>query len=185
MCKNLIKSDLFRLKGKISFIGFLKSYWTNPGFKYMFWHRVAHYTREKGLLFYLFPKLLLRHFSYKFGFDIPAETEIGKGFYIGHFGGIVITSKAKIGINCNISQNVTIGLSSRGVRKGYPVIKNNVYIGPCAVIIGNITIGNNVAIGANAVVLNDVPDNAVVVGIPAKIVSFKGCEGYILNKVEL
>ncbi|MDR2406916.1 MAG: serine acetyltransferase [Bacteroidales bacterium] len=134
---------------------------------------------KKGLLFYLFPKLRLRHFSYKFGFDIPAETTIGKGFYIGHFGGVVISPKVVIGNNCNISQNVTIGFKPR---RGYPTIKDNVYIGPGAVIIGNVTIGNNVAVGANAVVLDNIPDNAVVVGVPAKVVSFKGSESYILNK---
>jgi serine O-acetyltransferase len=180
----LIKSDLFRLSGSVSLIVFMEFYWLSPGFKYMCWHRIAHYAHKKGRLCSLFPKLLLRHFSYKFGFDIPAETIIGKGFYIGHFGGIVISPKAIIGNNCNISQNVTIGLSSRGPRKGYPTIGEMVYIGPGAKIIGNIQIGNNVAIGANAVVCNDVPDNAVVVGIPARIISYKRSEGYILNKIQ-
>jgi serine O-acetyltransferase len=112
---SLIKSDLFRYAGCISLIVFLKNYWLCPGFKYMVWHRIAHYARKKGLLFYVFPRLCLRRFSYKFGFDIPVETIIGKGFYIGHFGGIVITPKAIIGNNCNISQNVTIGLNLGGV----------------------------------------------------------------------
>src|SRR5690606_15587937 len=118
-----------------------------------------------------------------YGYDIPANTKIGKGFYIGHFGGIVISSKATIGENCNISQGITIGRASRGKNVGYPQLGNNVYIGPGAKIIGNITIGNNVAIGANAVVLSNIPDNAVAVGIPAKIVSYNGSDGYILNKV--
>lgn len=76
-----------------------------------------------------------------------------------------------------------MGSSSRGDKKGYPSIESAVYIGPGAKIIGNIKIGRNVAIGANAVVLNDVPDNAVMVGIPAKVVSMKGSKGYILNPV--
>jgi serine O-acetyltransferase len=125
--KEIVKDDLYRYCGSRNFKSFIKFYFQSAGFRYMFWHRVAHYSRKKGLLVYLFPKLCLRHFSYKFGFDIPAETAIEKGFYIGHFGGIVVTPKAVIGKNCNISQNVTIGLNSRGNRKGYPVIKENVY----------------------------------------------------------
>jgi len=181
--RNTIKDDLYRYTGSRSFKSFCVSYWRTPGFRYGFWLRIASHTRKKGKIYYFIPKLRTRHFSYKFGFDIPPETNIGPGFYIGHFGGVVITGKAIIGKNCNISQNVTIGFSSRGDKKGFPVIKDNVYIGPGAVIIGNITIGNNAAIGANAVVLNDVPDNGVVVGIPAKVISQKGSEGYILNPV--
>ena len=88
-----------------------------------------------------------------------------------------------IGDNVNISQGVTIGQTNRGKRKGVPVIGNGVYIGPGAKVIGKVTIGNNVAIGANAVVTEDVPDNACVAGVPAKIVSMNGAEGYVGRKV--
>ena len=182
--KNTIKDDLFRYVGAEDFRNFCKTYFLVPGFRYTFWLRIASFMRKKGLFFYLIPRLRVRHYSYKFGYDIPPETMIGNGLYIGHFGGVVITSKAIIGKNCNISQNVTIGFSSRGKKRGYPMIKDNVYIGPGAVILGNIIIGNNVAIGANAVVLDNVPDNSVVVGVPAKVVSDKGSEGYILNKIK-
>ena len=100
---------------------------------------------------------------------------------MGHFGGIVISQKATIGKNCNISHQVTIGRTNRGPQKGIPVIVNNVYIGPGAKVIGNIRIGNNVAIGANCVVTKDAPDNAVVVGVPGKIILFKGSFEYINN----
>jgi len=178
-----IKSDLYRYCGESSFKIFLKQYFINPGFKFMVWHRLSYYTRTKGCLLYIVPWYKLRKLKYRFGYDIPAETAIGKGFYIGHIGGIVITSKAVIGNNCNISQGVTIGYSSRGRNKGYPTIGNKVYIGPGAVIIGNIKIGNNAAIGANAVVLKDIEENAVAVGVPSKIINFNGSEGYILNTV--
>lgn len=179
----IIKSDLHRYTGKSSLKHFLSQYYLCPGFRFMVWQRIAHKARIKGRLFYAFPWLILRKLKFKFGFDIPAETTIGNGFYIGHFGGIVISAKAAIGKNCNVSQGITIGYNSRGNRVGYPQIGNNVYIGPNAVIIGNIRIGDNAAVGANAVVVNDVPDNAVVVGIPAKIINLKGSEGYILNPV--
>ncbi len=118
----------------------------------------------------------------KFGIEIYPETEIGEGLYIGHWGGIVVNPLVKIGKNCNLSQGVTIGQLNRGIKKGVPVIGNNVYIGPGAKVIGNIKIGDNVAIGANSVVVDDVPNNSVVIGVPAKIVSQKGSTGYI-NKI--
>ena len=179
-----IKSDLFRYRGKYSFTVFIKEYFMNPGFKFMVWQRIAHITSNKSKLIYIIPWMKLRKLKYRYGYDIPAETEIGNGFYIGHIGGIVISGKAIIGKNCNISQGVTIGFSSRGTKKGYPTIGNNVYIGPGAIIIGNINIGDDVAIGANAVVLNDIANSSVAAGIPAKIVSLNGSGGYILNAVQ-
>jgi len=123
--------------------------------------------------------LCLKHLEYKYGISIPYTTKIGSGFYIGHFGGIVVNSKAIIGSNCNISHGVTIGETYRGNSKGTPVIGNQVFLGPGAKVLGNIHIGNNAAIGANAVVTKDVPENGVVVGSPGKIISFNGSAGYI------
>ena len=123
--------------------------------------------------------LMQRHY----GIQIPESTRIGEGFYIGHFGTIVVNAKAVIGKNVNISQGVTIGVANRGRHKGVPIIGDSVYIGPGAKIIGNIVVGNNVAIGANAVVVSDVPENACVAGIPAKVISMNGSEGYVNRKV--
>ncbi|MDD2367668.1 MAG: serine acetyltransferase [Sulfuricurvum sp.] len=97
------------------------------------------------------------------GIEIPRNTSIGEGFYIGHYGGITISHKAKIGVNCTISQLVTIGVSGAGDKRGAPIIGDNVYIAPGAKLFGKITIGNNVKIGANAVIHKDIPDNAIVV----------------------
>ena len=79
---------------------------------------------------------MLDHYKYKFGIGIPFITEIGPGFYVGHFGGIFVYPDSKIGRNCNLSQGVTIGNANRGKNKGYPTIGDNVYIGPGAKIIG-------------------------------------------------
>lgn len=114
------------------------------------------------------------------GIDIPNQVEIGKGLYIGHFGGIFINSDVKIGEYCNLSQGVTIGSGGRGENSGCPTIGDRVFIGPGAKIFGPITIGNDVAIGANAVVTKDLPDQAVAVGIPAKIISYKGSKDFIV-----
>jgi serine O-acetyltransferase len=102
------------------------------------------------------------------GISIPASAQIGKGFYIGHFGSIILHSDAKMGENCSIGPGVLIG--TRGLGSiGVPVIGNNVYIGVGAKLLGQIKIGNNVKIGANAVVVFDVPDDSTVVGIPGQI----------------
>lgn len=126
---------------------------------------------------------MLRRIGYSYGISIPYNTTIGPGFYIGHTGGIVVNPRAIIGKNCNISCGVVIGETFRGARKGIPSIGDYVYMAPGAKIIGNISVGNNVAVGANCVVTGDLPDNAVAVGVPAKIVSFDGSAGYVVKVV--
>lgn len=86
--------------------------------------------------------------------------EVGKGFYLGHFGMIVINGEVKIGDNCNINQGVTIGAENRRKRKGVPVIGNRVWIGASSVVVGRISIGNNVLIAPLTYVNFDVPDNS-------------------------
>jgi serine O-acetyltransferase len=109
------------------------------------------------------------------GIELPRSAKIGSGLYIGHFGGITISPNATIGKRCNLSNNITIGVSGQGERRGVPVIGNDVYIAPGARLFGKITVGNNVKIGANAVIYKDVPDNAIVVLDPGfKIISFNG-----------
>jgi serine O-acetyltransferase len=100
------------------------------------------------------------------GIEIARVTQIGAGFYIGHFGGITISPQAVIGNNCSISQGVTIGVSGQGDKSGAPTIGDNVYIAPGAKVFGKITIGSNVKIGANAVIYQDLPDNVIAVLSP-------------------
>lgn len=114
------------------------------------------------------------------GIQIPFSAKIGKGFYIGHFGNIIIGSHVVIGEYCNISQGVTIGQAGRGGKQLSPVIGNRVYMGPGAKIFGGIKIEDNVAIGANAVVTKDLPENAVAVGVPAQIVSYNSSKDFII-----
>lgn len=102
------------------------------------------------------------------GADIPLNCQIEGGLIVPHPNGIVIHPSAKIGPNCLIHQQVTIGVKHNEPQG--PIISGHVDIGAGAKIIGNITIGAHVLIGANAVVIRDVPAYSVVAGIPAKII---------------
>lgn len=178
----LLLSDLYRVAGNTRRATLLRYVFHGESFRYNFWLRTCRYARGNLVLRYtLYPlaRLMHGHLTYRMGISIPPSTEIGSGFYIGHFGGIVVSARAVIGRNCNISQGVTIGRANRGRNKGYPVLGDNVYIGPGAVVAGNVRVGNNVAIGANCVVTRDVPDNAVVVGIPGRVISSEGSAGYV------
>lgn len=109
------------------------------------------------------------------GIEIPRTAKVGPGLYIGHYGGITVSSVATLGRDCNLSQNITIGVSGAGPKRGAPTIGDNVYIAPGARLFGKISIGNNVKIGANAVIHKDLPDNAIAVLDPGfKIISYAG-----------
>lgn len=157
-----------------------------PGLRFSFWMRLCGVLRGRKTWLPLYAVSLWRfnHYKYKYGISIPFITNIGKGFYIGHFGCVVVNPETVIGSNVNISQGVTIGAANRGDNAGVATIGDGVYIAPGVKIIGAIHIGNNVAIGANAVVTHDVPDNAVVAGVPARIISMNGAEGYVNRKYE-
>jgi serine O-acetyltransferase len=181
--KYLIRSDLHRWHGRTNIFLLLRELLSNPGFKYTFWMRIAVYLRPRRILcpLYIVTRLIGNHYSVRYGIQIPFGTRIGSGFFIGHFGNIVVSGFSVIGRNCNISNGVTLGQANRGPRKGYPQVGDNVYIGPGAKLVGNVRIGNNVAIGANCVVTKDVPDNAVVVGVPGRVISFVGSKDYVEN----
>ena len=102
------------------------------------------------------------------GIDLPCEVQVGRRLTIEHFGDIIISGDTIIGDDVVIRNGVTIGLKRTG-EAGAPIIGNRVDIGTGAKILGAIRIGDDVAIGANAVVLQDIPDNSLAVGVPAKI----------------
>lgn len=110
-------------------------------------------------------KLLLRKYSRKTGFQLGLHT-CGFGIKFYHWGWCIINEKAKIGTNVTLYPGVTIGQAASGV----PVLGNNVFVGLGAKVFGGITIGDNVVIAPNAVVTKDFPSNAIVGGVPAKII---------------
>ena len=142
-----------------------------PSFKALLYYKIAHYFYLKN------HKLIARYISEKAkrktGIEIHPGAKISDDLFIDHGTGVVIGETAVIGHNVILFHGVTLGGTGKQKGKRHPTVKNNVFIGSGAKILGNITIGNNVKIGANAVVLKDVIDNTTVVGIPAKIVKYK------------
>ena len=104
------------------------------------------------------------------GIEIHPAAKLGNKIFFDHGMGIVVGETAEIGDNCVIYHGVTLGGVSTSKVKRHPTLKNNVSVGAGAKLLGNIVIGNNVRIGANSVVLKDIPDEAVAVGIPARII---------------
>lgn len=179
---SLVRADLARYAGGGGRGAFRRHFGGTPGFRYMAVWRWCVYLQGRPLLRALFglpSRWMLGHCTYRYGIAIPLETRIGPGLYIGHFGGIHVNEHVVIGSHCNLNQDVTIGKHNRGERRGSPVLGDRVYVAPGARIFGGIRIGNDVAIGANAVVTRDLPDHAVAVGIPARVISMQGTAGYI------
>jgi len=164
-----IKADLYRYTGTDYSIGKLVKCLRIPGFRFTYLLRNSNRYKKYSLPG-LFFRVLLRHYSFKYGYQIASETCIGDGFFIGHFGNIVINTEAVIGRNCNIAPGVTIGQANRGKLAGVPIIGNKVWMGTNCVIVGKITLGKNVLIAPGAFVNFDVPDNSIVVGNPGKII---------------
>lgn len=164
-----IKEDLFRYIGKdanrilmqLRYILFV------PGFQYTFFLRKTQGASNKLTRF--FYAALLKLCSYKFAIQIPAETKIGRGFRIVHWGHIVVNPAAVIGKNFNISQGCLIG-NAQGKKNGTPIIGDNVCMNANSIIIGGVKIGNNVLIAPGAFVNFDVPDNSIVIGNPGQII---------------
>ena len=137
--------------------------------KYLYWFRRAQSANNLSVR--IWSRLMLRNLSSKTNIQIPASTQIGEGFYIGHCGRIVINPDSVLGKNINIATGVTIGQENRGSRKGCPTIADNVWIGTNSVIVGKINIGTDVLIAPLTFVNFDVPAHSIVVGNPAKIIN--------------
>lgn len=184
-CCSFIIADTYRYTGQLSKRTALKLYIRHPEYRYIVWMRVASYAMDRKwcLLLYALACLRLQLIRNKTGIQISPHTKIGKGFYIGHFGSIVINTHVEIGDNVSIIQTCTMGIAYRG-KGGAPVLGDKVYVGPGARIIGGVHIGNNVAIGTNAVVTHDAPNDCVMAGVPARPRLDRGADEYIFNTVE-
>lgn len=115
------------------------------------------------------PGMIKRWIHFRFDSDLQPVTQVG-GTRLGHGGiGVVVNAKAKIGRNCILGQNTSIA----GKDGGTPTLGDWVYVGHGSIVLGDVIIGNNVFIGALSLVNKDIPDNAIVAGIPAKVIRIK------------
>ena len=150
----------------------LKRYLIEAGAKYTFWLRVTRYLFLKGkfaFLPFLAARSVLKHYGYKYSFDISYRAQIGGGLQIAHYGYIIVPASTTMGEYCRLRPGVVIGTKFTRNEKHGVIIGDGVEFGVGAKVLGDITIGDNVIIGANAVVLENVPDNCIVAGVPAKI----------------
>ena len=169
--ESIIKRDP-AAKSKLSII------LTYPGAKAVFFHKIANFFAIAK--FHLVARIISQFSRFLTGIEIHPKANIGKNLFIDHGMGVVIGETSEIGNNVTIYHAVTLGGSSPSIdserqrhEKRHPTIGDDVVIGSGAQIIGPIKVGNNSRIAANAVVVKDVPDNATMVGIPAKAVKLE------------
>ena len=146
---------------------------TYPGVKAIFFHKIANFFAIAK--FHLVARIISQFSRFLTGIEIHPRANIGKNLFIDHGMGVVIGETSEIGDNVTIYHMATLGGISPSVNsneqrnvKRHPTLKDNVVVGSGAQILGPVTVGKNAKIGANAVVTKDVPENAVMVGIPAK-----------------
>ena len=149
---------------------------TYPGVKAVFFHRIANFFSIAK--FDLIARIISQFSRFLTGIEIHPKAKIGENLFIDHGMGVVIGETSEIGDNVTIYHMVTLGGISPSINsdnqrnvKRHPTLMDNVVVGSGAQILGPVTINRNAKIGANAVVTKDVPENAVMVGIPAKNVS--------------
>ncbi len=142
-----------------------------PGFHAIFLHRINHMLWNAGIP--LMPRLLSHIARFFTGIEIHPAAKIGAGFFIDHGMGVVIGETSEIGEDVLLYQGVTLGGTGKEKGKRHPTLGSSVIVGAGAKILGGITIGSHSKIGANAVVLDSVPDYAIVVGVPGKIIKKK------------
>lgn len=183
-----LRADLYRYRGKADMRAFISAYLHEPGFRFTYYLRkVAFYRTKKrsiGIFGYIYNRIRLNRYRFKYGFEISPSASIGNGFYLGHFGGVVISPSAILGDNVNVNQGVTIGVTNRGSHAGAPTLEDRVWVGANAIIVGKVTIGREALIAPGAYVNFDVPPHSVVLGNPGKVVSGTGSEGYVNNMMD-
>ena len=146
---------------------------TYPGVKAVFFHRIANFFSIAK--FDLIARIISQFSRFLTGIEIHPKAKIGENLFIDHGMGVVIGETSEIGNNVTIYHMVTLGGISPSINsndqrgsKRHPTLMDNVVVGSGAQVLGPVVVGKNAKIGANAVVTKDVPENAVMVGIPAK-----------------
>lgn len=143
-----------------------------PGLHAIWCHRMAHPLYKRGWI--LLPRMISNFARFLTGIDIHPGATIGEGLFIDHGTGVVIGETAEIGNNVTLYQGVTLGGTGKEKGKRHPTVGNNVVVASGAKVLGSFKVGNNSKIGAGSVVLQEVPPNSTVVGIPGKVVVHEG-----------
>jgi len=175
MMNEYIKSIMDRDPAAKSKLGIILTY---PGVKAIFFHRIANFFSKAR--FTLIARIISQSSRFLTGIEIHPAAKIGKNFFIDHGMGVVIGETAEIEDNVTLYHSVTLGGISpstnsgeqRGIKR-HPTLKNNVVVGSGAQVLGPIIVGEFAKIGANAVVTRDVPEHAIMVGVPAKNIKTK------------
>lgn len=153
----------------------IRKSFSDESFRITSWMRLGNWllTKHNPMASFamFFVKRIYRHEQHLTGIQFPLGMKIDGGLKFYHYSCVVSAMMVKIGRCCTIHQGVTLGRVYAGSKAGVPTIGDNVVIFPGAKVVGNIHVGDNVVIGANAVVVDDVPENCVVAGTPAKVVS--------------
>ena len=139
-----------------------------PSFKVMLNYRVAHRLYKKK--HYFLARWISQRAARKTGIEIHPGATIGEGLFIDHGSGVIIGETTIIGNNVTLYQGVTLGGTGKEQGKRHPTLEDNVMVSAGAKVIGSFTIGENSKIGAGSVVLEEVPPNCTVVGVPGRIV---------------
>ena len=143
-----------------------------PGLWAVWIHRVSH--KLWGAKLRLLARMLSQVARFYTGVDIHPGATLGRRLFIDHATGVVIGETAIVGNDVTMYQGVTLGGTGKGHGKRHPTLRDGVFIGNNANVLGNITVGENSRVGAGSVVLSDVPPNSTVVGVPAHIVYHNG-----------
>lgn len=146
-----------------------------PSFKVMISYRRAHKLYLKG--HYFWARWISQRAARRTGIEIHPGATIGKGFFIDHGTGVIIGETTIIGDNVTLYQRVTLGGTGKETGKRHPTLEDNVMVSAGAKVIGSFTVGKNSKIGAGSVVIEEVPPNCTVVGVPGHICQAEQCQG--------
>ena len=163
-----IKNEIRVIRERVPAIHSDMEVFLYPSFKVMMHYRIAHKLYEKG--HYFLARWVSQRGVRKTGIEIHPGAQIGENFFIDHGNGVIIGETAIVGNNVTLYQGVTLGGTGKEHGKRHPTIGDNVMISAGAKVLGSFTIGENSKIGAGSVVLEAVPPNCTVVGVPGRIV---------------
>lgn len=154
-----------------------------PGIRALIWHRPAHWLYKHNMKF--LARVISQRVRHTTGIEIHPGATIGKRCFIDHGMAVVIGETAEVGDDVTIYQAVTLGGTGKDVGKRHPTIGNNVIVSSGAKVLGPFKVGDNSKIGAGAVVLQEVPPNCTVVGIPGRIVKRDNILIDDMNQIDL